>query len=177
MTKWFELAETEFTHLRGNDASKDDKFCGRAAGCSYVWGPPNEVFADKWAGTTPLSRAWRALATWCVELAKPEPKSVQKSENRLAAAHAAVGAIMTSMDRQLGEDLNSLDFQAFAIQLTPDAMATRECMVHAARSANLVATRLEKEQLGRCRAKWRQGLLKGKALAKNAYNYAKASTL
>ena len=41
----------------------------------------------------------------------------------------------------------------------------------------MVAARLEKEQIGKCRARWRQGLLRGAALSRSAYNYVKSSVV
>ena len=171
---WYALAEAEFTHLLGNEASQGDAHCGRADGVSYQWAPLDANGSDRFAGSTPLSKAWRALAAWCIDLAKPKPKSHTAVRNRLLAAEASISAILGALNRKLGDDPQALDFQSLVLQLTPAAMATPDCMRHAAKVANAAGARLENATIELCRKRWRDGLHKGKALSKAAFNHVKS---
>ena len=64
---------------------------------------------------------------------------------------------------------DTLDFQALVLQLTPSAMATQACMVHAAKASATIAQRLEDERLKELRTRWTASLSRGRALTKAAY--------
>ena len=62
MQRWYAIAETEFTHLRGVDAKPGDKFSGRASPPAFAITPADRGATCQHIGSTPLSMTWRAVA-------------------------------------------------------------------------------------------------------------------
>ena len=119
----------------GVGAEPSDKWCGRNKPVSYKWEAADKGGADSWAGSTKLSCAWRALSSWCVTLAKPKPACPRAASARISAANGALAAVTNLLNVDAGSERDALDFQAFALQITPAVRATAECMAHAAKSA------------------------------------------
>ena len=175
ITMWYQKVEEEFTHLRGNAAMLGDRFCGRGKAVQYQWQHADQGTSDSHAGSTKLSSAWRAVSAWCITLAKPRPASHKVAEARVTAATTAIASVMDSLALDLGDTQDALDFQAFILQLTPNAMATQACMAHAAKAAAKIALRLEQQRIRAITTSWRASLTRGKVLTRAAYNSAKAA--
>ena len=110
--QWYRLSEQEFAHLRGG-INAPPAHADRGAPASFKWGPALTAKTSEFPGSSRLSRAWRAVAGWCLDMGKPKPLAPDAAARRQNAALVALSSLSSALSINLGDDVAALDFQAF----------------------------------------------------------------